>query len=379
MIKINKKGFSLIEISLVLAVTAIIGFISFTTMINENEMNKAKMAGQQIKLIGDATNAYISNHYDKLSLLTNASNSSTDVGPRTCLASNNTCTITTTTLINEGLLPVSFTGKNVYGSGYDIILKRSGVSPYYKIYGLVTTDTSLKIGNNIRYDLLGKSMQEAGIDSGMTRDSSSQVSGFNGSWKANTVDYSNISKLGQLAYQTGYGTYNYSVFLRRDGTLPMTGSLNMDGNDIINANNITATGIITADTLKSINNTEVGNNLTVSGNITAIKSITSSDVVTGKYLYPSSVSIEGASCSINGQISKTSLGGLLSCKSGIWSSIGKVGSGCSWVEAPNAWDHGAGYKVATCPSGYILQSLRWYQVPSYVDDEHVDAYCCPLS
>jgi hypothetical protein len=70
-------------------------------------------------------------------------------------------------------------------------------------------------------------MQSAGIDSGMTRDSSSKVSGFNGAWTASATDYPNIDKTGQLAYQTGYGTYNYSVFLRRDGTLPMTGDLNM--------------------------------------------------------------------------------------------------------------------------------------------------------
>lgn len=239
-----KKGFTLIEIGLVLSIATFIGFIAFSQILKNQEFIKAQFAGDQIKQLGDATNAYISNHYDTLSTLTNSTGSSTDTGTRTCSTSTNTCIINTTTLVNEGLLPSSYSGKNVYGYGYNIILKRTGTSPYYKINGLIVTDSSLKIGNNIRYDLLGQSIQRAGIDSGMTRDSSSQVSGFNGSWNANSSDYSNINKLGQLAYQAGYGTYNYSVFLRRDGTLPMTGNLNMGSNSINNVVDYNGTGNI---------------------------------------------------------------------------------------------------------------------------------------
>lgn len=242
-----KKGFTLVETALVLGVASFIGFVAFSQIMKKEEFNRAGMAGSQIKLIGDATNAYITNHYDTLSTLINSTGSTSDVGPRTCISAANTCTITATTLINEGLLPSSFSGKNVYGHGYNIVLKRAGTSPYYKIYGIITTDNSLMTGSNIRYDLLGQAMREAGIDSGMTRNSSSQVSGFNGAWTANATDYNNINKLGQLAYQTGYGTYNYSVFLRRDGTLPMTGNLNMGSNSINNVENYQGTGNITTD------------------------------------------------------------------------------------------------------------------------------------
>lgn len=240
----KRKGFSLIEISLVLGVAAFIGFIAFTQILKQQEIKKSSLAGDQIKLIGDSVNAYISNHYDKLSTLTNSSGTSLDLGPRTCLSSNNTCTITTTTLINEGLLPSTYSGKNVYGHGYSIILKRSGTSPYYHIYGMITTTESLIMAGKTRYDLLGNAMQSAGIDSGMTKNSSSLVSGFNGAWTASVTDYSNINKQGLLAYQAGYGTYNYSVFLRRDGTLPMTGNLNMGTNSINNAVDYNGTGNI---------------------------------------------------------------------------------------------------------------------------------------
>ena len=271
-----KKGFTLVETALVLSIGTIIGFVAFSQLIKNQEVNKAQFAGSQIKQMGESVNAYISNHYDTLSTLTNSTGSSGDVGPRNCTAATNTCIITSVTLSNEGLLPSSFSGKNVYGYGYNIILKRTGTSPYYKINALITTDSSLKIGNNVRYDLLGQAMLTAGIDSGMTRDSSSVVSGFNGSWSENYTNYSNISKLGLLAYQAGYGTYNYSVFLRRDGTLPMTGSLNMGSNSITNAVNYTGSG-----------------DISTGGSIVAGSTITAGSEITAKNGYGDNITLGG--------------------------------------------------------------------------------------
>jgi hypothetical protein len=77
-------------------------------------------------------------------------------------------------------------------------------------------------------------MQEAGIDSGMTQ-SATVASGLQGAWKETSTDYNNINSAGLMAYRVGYDSAMYSVYLRRDGTLPMTGDLNMGGNDINNA------------------------------------------------------------------------------------------------------------------------------------------------
>lgn len=98
----NKRGFTLVETALVLFIASFAGFVAFSQILKSQETSKAEFAGSQIKLIGDATNAYISNRYDSLSALKNASGTSTDLGPRTCLASTSTCTITVQTLINEG-------------------------------------------------------------------------------------------------------------------------------------------------------------------------------------------------------------------------------------------------------------------------------------
>lgn len=222
------KAFTLIELVLVISVGLTISFLSFQKMISEHENTQAKSVGQQIKKIGDSVNSYIVNHYDKLSTLSNANGTATDQGPRTCVTTTNTCSITIQTLINDGLLPTTYSGKNIYNSSYTINLKRTGTSPYYTISGLVlTTDAWLDTSTKIRHDLVGKAMQEAGIDSGTTRDSTSVVNGYNGNWHVDSTDFPSVNKKGLLAYQVGFGSNSYSVFLRRDGVLPMTGNLNM--------------------------------------------------------------------------------------------------------------------------------------------------------
>lgn len=258
----RKQGFSLLELILVLGIASAVSFMKFQDLKQEQESVQARAAGEQIKQIGEAVNGYINIRYNKLSTLTAATGTGTDPGPRTC--SGSVCTITYQTLINEGLLPVSFTGVNVNKSAYTILLKRNGTAPNYVINGLITTNNSWVEGSKIRYDLLGKAMQTAGIDSGMTK-TASTVSGYSGSWSADATDYTNINKTGILGYRVGYDSSMYSVYLRRDGTLPMTGVLNMGGNNINNAKNITASGTITSGILKSTGDTDVGANLIVAG------------------------------------------------------------------------------------------------------------------
>lgn len=262
--KSKKKGFTLVELVLVISAGLIISFTAFQTMTKKQELLRADIVGQQIKDVGEAVNVYIANHYNQLSTLTNATGTADDAGPRTCNTGNQNCTITTATLSNEGLLPPTFSGKNAYNSTYTILLKRGGVSPYFTISGLVTTTDPWKgAANAIRYDWLGTAMQAAGLDSGMTRDIGTRVNGYNGQWVADSATYSNITQLGQLAYLTGYGSNSYSVYLRRDGVLPMTGQLNMSGNDINGAKNITASANIKA------NGTIAGGVVTSESNVSA--------------------------------------------------------------------------------------------------------------
>lgn len=250
-----KRGFSLLELILALGIGSAMALLKFQDMKTSQEDFTAKTAGEQIRQIGEAVNGYINLRYDKLSTLTSSSSQSNDPGPRMCNASE--CEITYQTLINEGLLPVSYSGLNIYKSSYKILLKRSGTTPNYVINGLVVATTAWKDGGKTRYDLLGKAMQTAGVDSGMTQ-STTVISGMQGQWQESSSNFSNITGSGLLGFRTGFNSALYSIYLRRDGTLPMTGDLNMGGNNINNAKNITASGT-----------GSFGGNITSGGTVTA--------------------------------------------------------------------------------------------------------------
>lgn len=235
----RKKGFTLLELILVLGVGSAMSFMKFQEIKNEQENVVANAVGSQMKQVGEAVNRYISIRYDKLATLSSAIGNGTDPGPRTC--ATNGCDITYQTLVNEGLLPSTYTGLNMQKSGYKIFLKRDGIAPNYIVNGLITTARSWSEGVKIRYDLLGLAMQAAGVDSGVTR-TNTNAFGYGGQWTEASSNYTGINAEGLLAYRVGYDSSLYSVYLRRDGTLPMTGDLNMGGNDINNAKNITASG-----------------------------------------------------------------------------------------------------------------------------------------
>ena len=261
-----KKGFSLLELTLVLGVGTIVAFMKFQDMKNEQESILASAVGQQMKQIGEAVNGYINIRYDKLSTLSNAAGTGTDPGPRTC--SGSVCEITYQTLINEGLLPSTYTGTNANKSSYKIILKRDGTTPNYVINGLITTSTAWIEGGKTRYDLLGNAMQTAGIDSGMTK-TTSIASGHGGQWTETSANFNNITSTGQLAFRVGFNSALYSVYLRRDGTLPMTGDLNLDGHNINNVAALNATGNITTTGDLQARNIKATGKIDADGNISA--------------------------------------------------------------------------------------------------------------
>lgn len=280
----NKKGFSLLEITLALGIGTAIAFIKFQDMKNDQEIITANTVGSQIKQIGEATNRYISIRFDKLSTLTSSSSQSSDPGPRTCSA--NGCEITYQTLVNEGLLPAGYTGINVQKSAYMILLKRVGTTPNYVINGLVITTLPWTEGSRVRYDLLGRAMQAAGIDSGMTK-SATVASGMGGQWTENQSSYTEINAVGLLAYRVGYDSSMYSVYLRRDGTLPMTGDLNMGGQSINNAKDINASGDVNAVSFNGsygrfAKSVSVSEDLTVTGFSTFGKNVSMNSYLTVK-------------------------------------------------------------------------------------------------
>ncbi|EOK2910866.1 hypothetical protein ACM5F0_004846 [Escherichia coli] len=75
------------------------------------------------------------------------------------------------------------------------------------------------------------------------------------------------------------------------------------------------------------------------------------------------------------------------CQSGRWSGGNKVNySACKWYQSSVAMNHFIGgksggsiyYKPIQCPTGFIMTGTRMYGIGDSVDEEHVDAYCCPF-
>lgn len=319
----NKKGFSLLELILVLGIASAVSFMKFQDLKNDQENILANAVGVQIKQIGTAVNGYINIHYDKLSTLTSiSSGNGTDPGPRTCSTTTNTCTITYQTLVNDGLLPSSFTGINANKSPYSIVLKREGTSPNYIINGLVTTNNAWIEGVKVRYDLLGKAMQAAGIDSGVTK-TTSIVSGYSGAWSENSTDYSNINKVGSLGYRVGYDSAMYSVYLRRDGMLPMTGDLNLDGHNINNVAALNVTGNITTTGDLQARNIKASGNIESSKNVKGATLESTGRVTVGEFVQLNGQAEVGKECQSNGLQGRTADGQILSCVNAVWNFSGE--------------------------------------------------------
>lgn len=63
------------------------------------------------------------------------------------------------------------------------------------------------------------------------------------------------------------------------------------------------------------------------------------------------------------------------------------GASLNWYKSSVAMNHFIGgksggsiyYKPIQCPTGYIMTGTRMYGIGDGVDEEHVDAYCCPFN
>nr|WP_317453263.1 prepilin-type N-terminal cleavage/methylation domain-containing protein [Pantoea stewartii] len=68
----NKKGYSLLEMILVLSIASAVSFMKFRDLKHDQENILASTVGQQIKQVGEAVNGYINIHYDKLEPVSNS-------------------------------------------------------------------------------------------------------------------------------------------------------------------------------------------------------------------------------------------------------------------------------------------------------------------
>lgn len=108
----------------------------------------------------------------------------------------------------------------------------------------------------------------------------------------------------------------------------------------------------------------------------------------GEYSLHLKIETAGTHCPQDGLQARDTTGGPLYCQSGAWKGGGKISTtGCNWYSSPVANDHFVGghsggsiyYKPVQCPANYVMTGTRMYGIGDDVDEEHVDAYCCPFS
>lgn len=282
MIKNKRKlnGFTLIEILLVIGVIMIMSIIKIRDINEETEDMQAKMLANQIQTVAEATNAFLVLKYNELSTL-----SSTGVS---CNKGTNTCNITLQNLNDNALLPPNFSSTTILGNPYEIQLKRTGSSPNYMMSGLVLTKGVKNTENKISLIFSGKVLRKIGRDGGLNKNKGNII-GTSGGWSADSNLFPVLSdKVNYIGSAVGTLSGAYYVYLRRDGSLPMTGDLNMDGHNIKNVNNLTATGTLTTNGDISGSNISAGGNLSATGNANINGTINSNQRITGKEIYSNS-------------------------------------------------------------------------------------------
>jgi prepilin-type N-terminal cleavage/methylation domain-containing protein len=264
--KNKQKGFTLIELILVLGISAL-AFISFIEMEQKKaEVEASRNAGDQISELGQALSQYINEEYSNL--VTNIPNGTTVTIPLTALQSN---TGTTGIFNNRELLPTNYSTSAIFPTPIPINLTLYLTNKNNQMLGLILSDGAItdKTGAT-RYDWMGVAMKKMGVAGGMSFLTANTLSGLNGSWSIDNTNFANINQAGLVGYRVNYQGSLDNTYLRLDGMYPMNGNLNMGNYNINNATDISYSGWL-------YGNNGMLNNL-VSGTITNAGTITTTGI-----------------------------------------------------------------------------------------------------
>lgn len=248
----KEKGFSLIELILVLAISSfiIVAFLKFQT--NQAQLQRAEKGAEQLVLIGKALSSYINR--DVGSLAANVPSGSTVTLTGNVLRGGNE-TVGGNLYYGYPILPANFTMQSVFGPNYVLqITNNAGV-----MEGLVITDNPIceqanvacSSSNPIKYEWIGAAMKAIGPVSGMTYNSTNTMTGYNTGWQETSTRFNTINKAGLLGYRVfGSSAAPFdNIYLRLDGTSVMRGNLDMGNYTIRNAASINANDWVRTDSL----------------------------------------------------------------------------------------------------------------------------------
>jgi hypothetical protein len=213
-----------------LAIVAVIGALGAAAAIWQEKQAIEEMAykaqGSLLKRLRNAADTYVVNNYSEL--IKNAPAVDGIANP---------WEPTIADLQAKALLPAGFGVNGIFGQPYRIKIQRLPAgcvdAACTDVAGVVYLGAAINNGPG-----LGTAMLEIGSDGAYSNVVNPGVlAGMNG---LNTVTNPMGNVAGILGASFGYNTGGFAQFLRRDGTLPMTGSLNLEGQKVIKATGVYA-------------------------------------------------------------------------------------------------------------------------------------------
>ncbi|MGN9498427.1 hypothetical protein B1F69_04240 [Pseudomonas syringae] len=322
----RQTGFLLVQAALVVLVLSIAmayaGNLYWQGSLNQGRDDKAKLIGERMASVSDATKTYATTFFTQIQRGETVTRNGYSVAPQRLLAP------TLTDLSGLGFLPVTATNPVVYNGQsiqYNVSMQvntQSGCTiPTCSLLFQVTTSAPLLIPNGNTVDIRRATIAATAASPGNAGVSMPSSMGGNPSvfvGNGGTVTgINNGGVAGLVSISNGYDSQGFFEFLRRDGSLPMTGTLNMQDSsgikhDIANANDIDAVDV------------------TASGDITAVgavigKTVTSTGRLrSGEFLQLDGIATENSACSPNGLVGRNTAGLTLSCQSGLWKRLFKA-------------------------------------------------------
>lgn len=325
-------GEGLLSFLIVLGVMVILAPVAFQYLQKSMDLDTAGAAAYHAIRISEARDHYVKDNYALI--LQNAA-----TGP---------VTITTAMLKNAGYLDTSISDSNINNQTYQTraIKVSEGGNDLLRV--LTVTDEGRAFNENELRNIAAKT---AKIGGGFISSSNASVAqGYRGSYQVSLADYGILSSAGHVALggffnaQGVLGDYLYRNSIPGHPELNrMNTTLNLGGNAISDVSTLTATGKVATDgdvqgrdllasrDLLAARDIAANRNIVAAGDvsastmtatntISAANNITSGGTLSGAYLSPTTIAIEGSNCAPNGLIAKTSSGLILSCQSGVWKS-----------------------------------------------------------
>ncbi|HFO9172048.1 TPA: shufflon system plasmid conjugative transfer pilus tip adhesin PilV, partial [Escherichia coli] len=313
-------------------------------------------------------------------------------------------------LIQQGYLNNGFS-RSPFGHSYITGIRKNNLS------GRLEALTCTTGGQDIKEDGLRRiAGQINGLGGFMLQNNS--VTGAFGGWTDLGSNYQITCNKGHIAMrmagkdlEESDRLYRYSVPGRPDLNRMHTG-IDMNNNSITNINeasgkNARFSGDVTSNRwlhpngggftmtdsqwIRAVNNKGITTEGEIKGGTVRGQTVTGGTVrsdgrlTAGEYLQLNGIANAGTHCSPDGLVGRDNSGAILQCQSGLWLGGNKVNySACKWYEATSAHFIGGRsggsiyYKPIQCPAGYVMTGTRMYGIGDGVDEEHVDAYCCPF-